>query len=43
MNITKLTRRDFLKSAGAAAAASLLPVSAIELAFADSSDGRASC
>jgi Icc protein len=37
MTDARLNRRDFLKSAGAVAAASTLPVSMVELAFADSS------
>jgi Icc protein len=37
MTDARFNRRDFLKSAGAVAAASTLPVSMVELAFADSS------
>jgi Icc protein len=36
MNKSRMSRRDFLKSAGALAAVSCLPVSMVELAFADS-------
>jgi 3',5'-cyclic AMP phosphodiesterase CpdA len=38
MSSYRLNRRDFLKSAGALAAASCLPVSMVELAFADESE-----
>jgi 3',5'-cyclic AMP phosphodiesterase CpdA len=37
MSTSRLNRREFLKSAGALAAASCLPVSMVELAFADES------
>ena len=33
--LNRMNRRDFLKTAGAIAAASSLPVSMVELAFAD--------
>jgi 3',5'-cyclic AMP phosphodiesterase CpdA len=38
MTISRFNRRDFMKGAGAVAAASTLPVSMVELAFADSSN-----
>jgi hypothetical protein len=36
MSDSRVSRRDFLKGAGALAAVSILPVNMVELAFADS-------